>query len=724
MLGSTCSPCCNANPCNQCTEGELPETLTVTFSGLADEAPGPDLISLGFTSCLGSGAEAEVNGPVGRQITGAGPIADIVVTDGGTGYARLGRVAPTLAISGGSGTGATFTPTFLASQDGCDLDLWSIETISVSGGSGYENEDELVIEPATGDTEVAAATAILHIDKVAPDLTLDGTATTAVNVAQIGDGNWLVASVTVTDGGSGYTDFESLTFDLGVDDVEVTAATAVARVVFGEPENPIQNELSAGGSGAVITPTWQLVDASLWPGAVNEKTYRVSAVTITDGGTGYAVDDVIDFSFDSDADGFLFEGQPLTVLEVDGGGAITEIGIAEGGLVIGAPTDQLESVAIVTPGSYYKDDPGSISVYVNAGGTYYREDASVAPYVADVTVEIGQTFPSNGTGAALSVVIDDDTASETFGQITAVTIGTGGDGYLANELLDTCLSRFDGREVVVQRDPTEPCVYRFQCAQTQCSLEYEQLAINYNGPSSPLTIELATNIFGFFNLPGSPESATMTADDSITNCSEIDVTATGGVGVPEGATAHVVAGGEYVETETCLRLPTDEDMQSLAMEVEWGGRTLDESEAGSFCDRTPSLLEAAVQVFDLGDAEAVDCAGLFTGSGNYVGCSVRYQVIGNSGVDIREKGCGWVYGGHIVVRKRWGGDAPSGPGGFFVNCVWTYPIFDMELDDEGFPAGEVVLGNPVFELDQNTGEDVSSLCDDPGIPTVTLSMLP
>ncbi len=414
---------------------DVTEEAAADIDALSDGVPPDDLclpamvcgcadgeLPLQFSSCFGADA-------AGMATIEGGVVTTADAT--GTGYAKLGRVAPTLTISGGSGTGATFTPTLANTQDGCDLDLWSLESVAVSGGTGYVDGDTLTITAASGDTVVAAATAILRFEKDAPTLTLEGTATATVNVEEIGNGNWRVASVTVTAGGSSYTDGESLTFDLGVDDVEVTAATAVARVVYGEPQNPIQNESSAGGSGAVITPTWELIGEELWPGAVNQKTYRISSVTITNAGAGYAVDDTIEFSFASDADGFTAAGQVLTVLEVDGGGAITEIGVADDGAVIGAPTDELESVAILTQGSYYKET-SDLAVEVTAGGTYYREDASVPPYVADVTVSLEQNpYLQAGSGASLSVVIDDDTGSATFGHITAVNVSSGGSGYRA-----------------------------------------------------------------------------------------------------------------------------------------------------------------------------------------------------------------------------------------------------------------------------------------------------
>ena len=138
MLGSSCSPCCAPPPpCTLCTEGELPDTVTVTFDGLTDKTPGPDLISVGFSACFGGGASAQVTAPGGDPDTDKGPISAVTLTSGGSGYAKLGRVLPTVTASGGSGSGATLTPSLTSSNDACGIPRWSVSSVSVSGGTGY-----------------------------------------------------------------------------------------------------------------------------------------------------------------------------------------------------------------------------------------------------------------------------------------------------------------------------------------------------------------------------------------------------------------------------------------------------------------------------------------------------------------------------------------------------------------------------------------------------------
>ena len=138
FFGSVCGRCCE---CADCDAGMLPDTVTVAISGYDDEyVQGPDLAFLSFTSNYGSGAEGKVTAPSGDPATDKGPISAVSVTSGGSGYAVLGRVAPTLTISDpyyGGGTGATFTPTLANTKNANGYDLWSLASVAASGGTGY-----------------------------------------------------------------------------------------------------------------------------------------------------------------------------------------------------------------------------------------------------------------------------------------------------------------------------------------------------------------------------------------------------------------------------------------------------------------------------------------------------------------------------------------------------------------------------------------------------------
>ena len=238
MLGSNCSACCG---CATCAEGELPDTVTVAISGYDDEyVQGPDLALLSFTSNYGSGAEGKVTAPSGDPATDKGPISVVEVSYSGSGYAVLGRVAPTLTLDGayGLGTGATFTPTLNNTQDANGYDLWSLASVAVSGGTGYSDREALTITTAAGDTQVALADAIIFVDKSPPTLTLSGTATATIVLSGVSiyldNPYYTVGSVTVTSGGSGYTNGQALTFSTAAGDVTLTNATATAVVISGD----------------------------------------------------------------------------------------------------------------------------------------------------------------------------------------------------------------------------------------------------------------------------------------------------------------------------------------------------------------------------------------------------------------------------------------------------------------------------------------------------------
>ncbi len=150
--------------------------------------------ALGFTSNFGSGAAGVATSPGGcdgaqdsrcgsrkpdssgtcspdtTPITYApsnrGPLTGVKLTEPGSCYARLGRIAPTLRASAGSGQGATFTVnTFRQTVTGnTGFHYWEVSSISVSGGTGYSNGDQVVVRHSVGDTIETQATATLSVN--------------------------------------------------------------------------------------------------------------------------------------------------------------------------------------------------------------------------------------------------------------------------------------------------------------------------------------------------------------------------------------------------------------------------------------------------------------------------------------------------------------------------------------------------------------------------------
>lgn len=545
---------CVKNLCSKCEQGELPDTLTVTLDGFEDQGPGPPLIGLTCTSNYGAGASGVVTAPGGKHGVDEGPITEAKVTKVGSGYAKIGRVAPTLTISGGSGTGATFTPTLASQNDANGIPTWSLESVAASGGADYENGDQLTITSAQGDTQEIQATATLFLDRSKPDITLQGTATTSVAVDDNINGEWSVVSVAVTNGGSGYTEGDSLTFDRAADDVQVSAASAVARVVHDEPTGAVltiynyNGTALSSGTGAVLEPVWELLPQADWP-AAHKKTYRLSSVNVVNGGSGYGQWEIIEISFPSPTDGEVIEHAWIDTDFPDANGTIQHVFVASqndiftetpAGAYVGSRTDALHSVQVTSGGGYYKEDPGNLHVHVNEPGRYYREDSSAQPYVADITVTIAQTKYQAGAGAQISATVNTDTSSPQFGQVIGFEIDQGGDGYLAWELMNTkcCGEFYNGMTVVVKRllagYEGAPCVYHQKLCSLSNAADWGRLSIIYYGPAIPPEVRL-------FDAEGLMCAKNFTTTEIVENCAEwnLTLTATG------GATASVSSGGVF-----------------------------------------------------------------------------------------------------------------------------------------------------------------------------------
>jgi hypothetical protein len=784
-----CSPCCNT--CDVCEEGTLPETITVTLSGVASTKQGPDLCVLSFESCYGGGAAGKVTAPGGDPETDKGPITAVTLTNGGSGYAKLGRVEPTLTATG-SGDGAAFTVTVEAAEDACGLDFWKVSKVTASGGTGYTDGEQLTITVAEGDTAEQDAVVTIKTTRSAPTLAIEvdtyggsGAEFTVATSPNPGTpATWAAASVTVTEGGSGYTDGEGVTVTGDTArDVTVEAATGFVRTVRLAPTVEVSVATSLG-SGAVLEAAFTTGTATY----SGRPVWIVDAITITDGGTGYEVGDGVHVSVTDGTEEWssYFEA---TVDAVDASGAIESVTVTSGGEYYkdSGEIDEvvLEVYGTYFGGSYYHDDGVAAEATITSGGVYYREDAEQPPYVADVTVTISQTLPSAGAGAEITATVEDDPDSPDFGKIVSLAIDNGGDDYLAHELFADCLSRLDDRSYVLKK--TDQCIYAYASPRGECVLFQEILTVEYRGPSQPMRLGLSvrkpngsTRDNGelvFFEA----SSAIMLADSNVEDCSYINVTATGGTGVPENATATIVGGGDYVEPPPAQIIEAD-DLNGLHVEVEWGdisagvsagqsadGSSLAVSGCGSYsgisftgstpegnapwCENwknsAPDRISTWVTGFP-GNPDSfwnmiAQCSQnstlSFMGSiGVSANCEWRFDVAGTgissiSAVKSRSASLAWNYGGTGIGSGIGFGAVSAGR-----TCEWIYPVISIPTDADGFPSGVAQLGPPAYShnpfgtiwgggpeavafwFDDLFSE--ASACVHPGAPTITFSRLP
>jgi hypothetical protein len=530
---------------------------------MPEQTQGPDLISLTFSSCFGGGAAGRVTAPGGDPDTGKGPISAVSLTSSGSGYAKLGRVAPTLTISGGSGTGATFTPTLASTDDACGVPTWSLSSVAFKGGTGYVDGDELSVSEAVGDTAEAVAVVRVQTTRTQPTLSASASggsgATFTVTTASNGDTpqTWGVSGVSVSGTTSSYADMTKLSFS-GTGVVEQIEAEAYVRTVRVQPTPTLTVQSLGSGAGLTATLT-QIDDPAELPA---RPAWEVSAITITAGGTGYSVYDAIDCT--TDGQGSPYSWFYAYVEEVDEDGAILAVTLSSGGAFFKS-TGEIDEVQVNSGGEYYHDDGIPTGVTVENGGQYYREDASEPPYVAEISILTSQGLPSAGAGAILTATVNDDTSSPTFGQVTGLAITDAGTGYLAWKWINSkcCGSYYNGMSVVVRRNnsgigvynPSEPCVYMHRfCGVGNINTNPGHLSVEYYGPNAAPQIRLVSEdrrdragTVSSDTVASEICSTTFTTSQTVPNCDTwldadgdpLEFTAA------SGATATLVVGGEY-----------------------------------------------------------------------------------------------------------------------------------------------------------------------------------
>jgi hypothetical protein len=622
------------------------------------------LLIVSINSCFGFGATAEARAPSGDA--GPGPITSIEVTNGGSGYAKLGQIEPVVTAEGVGGVDAELTVTLTEDEDLCGLPFWAVTAIGITdGGSGYSLNSEIVFTPAEGDVEDQAAVAqVSETDAGEPTLSLSGPEDrgsgaefTAV-LNQLGFApdpeRWEISSVTVDEGGTGYFDGDQLTVDEVDGTIEAVPAYMIIRTVRDEPVLTITPR---NGSDLVVVVRTLGVSPAL-------ATWEIDEVTVNDGGSGYVDGEALTLSYADNVRVDLFSllvartirSEPtLTATTSSGDGAVFTIALSQSG---SPPVWSASSVTVTNPGSgytngatwtitaslgtrvffgsataavdesggllsltidsggefffdtgeidfvevqyrgvffedtgviqsieipfgggsYYETTGAILAVTISSGGEYYREDDSIPALVDDVTVEVFDSAPSNGAGATFEAVIDDDPDSATFGQITGITVTSGGDDYLEFENLQVCCGDFyDGRAIVLTR--IEPLVVGGETRKTSDKCEYEHrfcgvgnavgnrgsLRVKYFGPSVPpeVIIESEVPIGGLDSVSSERFSATtcsfndssrfdfqpfgielgdsLVSNENISDCGDFSFTATN----EEGVSAEVSPGGDY-----------------------------------------------------------------------------------------------------------------------------------------------------------------------------------
>jgi len=500
--------------CCDCPPGTaLPNDVEVTFSNLPSQIAGPDLCTVELSSCYGEGAKVRITGPAGT----AGPISAVAVVDGGSGYAKRGRQEPDLLITGG-GSGMVATPTLAMETDECGLPYWVIDSVSVSGGTRYAAGQTLNVATQSGSYADEKATLSLRTTLPTVTASVFGGSGAALSVTlatpagkAAGEVPYYVESVTVNNGGSGYTNGTRVYFSSPGSRLDSpAAATASTKVQRSAPDlTPYVwgDDGTTAGSGAVLTAT-----TSATIDEEGKPAWEVSAISIANGGSGYEVGEYLwyeelDPAIGSSPPYYVLQIHGWWITSVDGSGAITGLGVnpdfpfPNGLFYYGTDTGIIESVSVTDGGQYDSGVPGTVAVI--EGGKYYGESDDLPAHVADVTISISQAVPSNGTGAKLTAVVGDDPLDvATFGTITGVTIEDGGTGYLAFSWIEFANDLYEGLTFRVPRTACACCRYDGCDSHghktgllTWPSEQYQSgtVGVSWGGQSGPHRVSLAAD---------------------------------------------------------------------------------------------------------------------------------------------------------------------------------------------------------------------------------------
>lgn len=362
--------------------------MTVAFSGLPTITQGANC-ELTFASNFGSGAAGVARSPGGCDVddemcvasttpcvgntyapSDRGPLTDILLTDGGSCYARLGRVPPTLTAQCDSGTGAEFTITLIENVEcsGAHCAVWGVSGIAVKGGTGYSPESEVRISHPVGATKVVLATATLHtgLSRTEPAVTLAATGGTGAALTPIVEPvAWGISAISIAGGGSGYQ-YGAAVMVAASGATCISPTKAVIRTKLVEP------------TLSVAAPFTLTVSEQTY--ADGRKYWTVSSIAISGFTGGYSLWSPVAVTVDS---GTVEVPLCATVSAVDGGGVPTSVTIHNGGRYF-KDSGEIESVVVFEPGCYAAADEPALTVTA-PGGSGASLNASVAPVRWGVT---------------------------------------------------------------------------------------------------------------------------------------------------------------------------------------------------------------------------------------------------------------------------------------------------------------------------------------------------
>ena len=300
------------------------------FSEWTKSPPPPcgmtSLITLSALSQYGEG----FSGIAIKPDDSPGAITEVQITNGGSGYALTGRIAPSVAITGGSGNGADIVVNLVQGYDYYDgLPVWRIDSVFIGpggGGSGYSWWDSLTVTAVSPGVTSFSGLLGLSVDEdgaitglyvygsgafyqesstvpgIVPDI--------KIVIGQSEPSNGIGAVITPTVD----TNPASATFG------SITALSIGGVEAYVEPTLTITPP--AGGSGAVLEAAGYI----LRQGFPADGYYAIDGVRVVSGGSGYTNGAECSVSLGSGDQRVGFA--PILRVVTGAGGAITGVSLS------------------------------------------------------------------------------------------------------------------------------------------------------------------------------------------------------------------------------------------------------------------------------------------------------------------------------------------------------------------------------------------------------------
>ena len=348
-------------------------TMTVTLSG----SSGSGVAITAALTQSGAGEEAYWY------------VSAVAVTNGGTGYSgqesvvftpeegttttypasavvNVGRIEPTLTASASPGSGADLSITLAEGVDWfTGQAYWYVESVAVDdGGTGYVDGDNVTFTVTDG-VQSWPASATIATGRTQPDVTAEvqfgtsGTGAVLTPTLSASGNSWTVSGVTITAAGSGYSQWEYISF---VTD-DLIEASGIAYIT------------SVDGNGSI---TGVAID---YGGAYYRSTGVIQSVAVNDGGSYYKSTGVVEAItlweggayYKEESTGTSDVDVPLVAFGSQIGFGATATATVDG--TLGSPTfGQITAIQITSGGQDYKTSGSGWKITIAGAASAHRDE--------------------------------------------------------------------------------------------------------------------------------------------------------------------------------------------------------------------------------------------------------------------------------------------------------------------------------------------------------------